>query len=48
MYSVAVKKQYGNSLKFAILKKKTKEKVKYCFKDSSLYAIWEETLLSIG
>jgi hypothetical protein len=46
--NVAVKKQHCNSLKFAILGKETKEKVKCCFKDCSLYAIWEETLLSIG
>ena len=48
MYSVAVKKQHYNSLKFTILGEKTKEKVKCCFKDNSLYAIWEETLLPIG
>ena len=47
MCSVAVKKQHCNSLKFAILKKETKEKVKCCFKDCSLYAIWEEKLLCI-
>ena len=49
MCSVAVKKQHCNSLKFAILGKKTKKKeVKCCFKDCSLYVIWEETLLFIG
>ena len=48
MCSVEVKKQHCNSLKYAILIKKTKETVKYCFKDRSFYAIWEETLLSIG
>ena len=48
MCSVAVKKQHYNSLKFAILKKKTKEKIICCFKDQSFYVIWEETLLSIG
>jgi hypothetical protein len=48
MCSVVVKMQHCNSLKFAILEKETKEKVKCYFKDCSLYAIWEETLLSIG
>ena len=33
MCNVAVKKQQCNSLKFTIFKKKTKEKVKDCFKD---------------
>ena len=47
MCSVAVKKQHCNSLKFAILEKEIKEKVKCYFKDCSLYAIWEETLLCI-
>jgi hypothetical protein len=47
MCSVTVKKQHCNSLKFAILEKETKEKVKYCFKDCSLYAICEEKLLCI-
>jgi hypothetical protein len=40
MCSVTVKKQHCNSLKFAILGKETKEKVKCCFKDCSFYAIW--------
>jgi hypothetical protein len=40
MCSVTVKKQHCNSLKFAILIKEIKEKVKYCFKDCSFYAIW--------
>ena len=48
MCNIAIKKQHCNSLKFAILRKKTKEKVKCCFKDYSLYTIWEETLLYIG
>ena len=40
MCSVTVKKQYCNSLKFEILKKEKKEKVKYCFKNGSFYTIW--------
>jgi hypothetical protein len=47
MCSVAVKKQHCNSLKFAILEKEIKEKVKCFFKDCSFYAIWEKTLLCI-
>ena len=40
MCSVTVKKQHCNNLKFAILGKEIKEKIKCCFKDCSFYAIW--------
>jgi hypothetical protein len=42
MCSVIVKKQHCNNLKFTILRKEIKEKVKCYFKDLSFYTIWRQ------